>query len=347
MSVADDLAAIRATTTLRAGDELACVRIDGAGAHELLDRVSPRQLFVRSGQMLHTLFLDDAAKPVADVYLCCDDDAYHVVAEGMRAASVLAYLADHAHGLSVELVDLSLSHAFLCLDGPYAWELLAEISSPDVIGLPYLGFFHDPRFTCFRGGKTGEYGYDLLVAREQLAAERARILDLGRRFELREIGQEAHALAMLESAFFDVRRAPRPGLTPVELQLQWRLNAGRDYPGSAAITARRASPRGRTVLAAAASELVVDAAIELDGSVVGTVLVSGQSHTRGDWLALALLEPGLAHAGLHGFTCGGIALRTISSPAINNRSLYVDPQRHSWATRESNAFPPLVRPDWS
>src|SRR5688572_2174792 len=135
MSLADDVAAVRTAVTLTEGDHVACVRVAGADAHALLDRVSPRELFIRAGQMLQTLLLDDDATPLADVYLCSDDDDYLIVAEGLAGPAVVAYLERHAAGLDVTVTDRSGSHGFLGLDGPYAWELLAEITSPDVIGL--------------------------------------------------------------------------------------------------------------------------------------------------------------------------------------------------------------------
>jgi aminomethyltransferase len=323
------------------------VRIRGSGAHDLLDRVSPRELFVRPGQMLHTVLLDDAALPLADVYLACDEDTYLVIAEGMTGPALVDYLAPHARGLDAALEDTGTSHAFLCLGGPYAWEVVSELTSPDVIGLPYLGFFHDPRFTCFRAGKTGEYGYDLWIERERLGAVRARIAEVGRGFDLAEISAEALAVAGLENWFWNPRRDVRPNLTPIELQLQWRVSYHRAFPGSAALAARRKDVRQRIVLAAAAGELVDDAAITWGERVVGSVLHAAWSPTREDWLAVALLDRPIAHAGLTGLVAhtpgGAVAVRTISAPAIINRSLYVDPQRHSYATRHTDAFPPLVR----
>ncbi|HEY4244136.1 MAG TPA: hypothetical protein VGM88_30190 [Kofleriaceae bacterium] len=344
MSVALDVRALRTSAALAPGDHLACVRVKGDGGHALLDRVSPRELFLRTGQLLHTLLLDDDAAPVADVYLGCDEDDYLVIAEGMSGAEVCAYLSARAEGLAVELVDTSATHAFLCLGGPYAWEVLAEVTAPDVIGLPYLGFFHDPRFACFRGGKTGEYGYDLLVPRANLAAVRAQILEAGARFEVAPISERALEVAQLENAFWNARREVRPGLTPVELQLQWRVTAGREFPGSAALEARRRAAATRTVLVAAAGELAEGAGIFAGERRIGEVLHAEWSPMREDWLGLALVERPLAHAGLVGLHAdGGVACRTISAPALNNRSLYVDPQRHAWATRATDAFPPLVR----
>lgn len=347
MTLADEVRALRTSAALAPGDHLACVRVRGAGAHDLVDRVSPRELFVRSGQLVHTVLLDDAALPIADVYLGCDDDDYLAIADGMTGRDLAAHLAAHAGGLDATVEDTSDSHGFLCLGGPYAWEVLAELVSPDVIGLPYLGFFHPPGFTCFRAGKTGEYGYDLWIERDRVAAVRDQLLAIGRRFDLVEISPAALAVAGLENWFWNPRRDVRPGLTPIELQLQWRVRYDRTFPGSAALAARRHTAHQRAVLAVSSGALVDDAVITARDRTVGAVLHAAWSPIREDWLAVALLDLSIAHAGLTGLVAhtpaGAVPLRTLSAPALDNRSLYVDPQRHSYATRDSDAFPPLVR----
>lgn len=317
----DDVMAVRTAVALSDGDHVSCVRVDSRAA---LDTVSPRKLFVRNGQMLHTLFLDDASSPVADVYLCCDDDSFIVYGEGD--------LAGHLAARGIAATDLSATHAWLGLDGPYAWELVAELTSPDVIGIPYLGFFHAEQFTCFRAGKAGEYGYDLLVPREHLGAVRERILEAGRAFDLRTASRAALDLCALEAGFFNIRKQACAGLTPVELQLQWRVTPGR--------LAKR-TPLQRTVMFAAPHEVAGD--IVLDSAVVGRVLQQAYSYVREEQIGVALVDVRVAHAGLRGFHAGETPLRTISAPAVNNRSLYVDPQRHAYATRERTTFPPLTR----
>ncbi|HLL22930.1 MAG TPA: hypothetical protein VK427_12410, partial [Kofleriaceae bacterium] len=198
-------------------------------------------------------------------------------------------------------------------------------------------FFETDRFTCFRAGKTGEYGYDLLVPRAHLSAVREQILDVGRAFELRVASRDTIDLCALEAGFFNVRHEVRPGMTPVELQLQWRVTAGR-VPGLA-----RHRPTQRCVTFAAPGPLVPDADVELAGAGVGRVLHARFSPTRGEYLGIALVDIGVAYAGLRGFRAGETPLRTIASPAVNNRSLYVDPQRHTFSSRDTTAWPPLVR----
>ncbi|MDB4952666.1 MAG: Aminomethyltransferase, partial [Myxococcales bacterium] len=183
--------------------------------------------------------------------------------------------------------------------------------------------------------------------RDRIPQLRERLLSAGQRLELREVGRAALELAGLEAGFFNVRRHVREGLTPVELQLQWRVTPGRAFPGATVLDAHRKAPRGRVTLVTSDRELAIDAQISLDGSTVGRVLDAGRSHTRDEWLGLALLDVAVGHPGLAGFTSGEARVRTISAPATNNRSLWVDPQRHSWATRDKTPFPPLVRPAWS
>ena len=343
MSAERELHALRTATAVALGDHIARVRVCGADAAELLERVSPRALFARTGKMCHTLFLADDARPIADVYICCDEDDFFVLAEGLTGADTCAYLHAHAGALAVTIEDLAASHAMLCLGGPYAWELLGELTTPDVIGLPYLGFFHAEAFTCFRGGKTGEFGYDLLVKREQLAAVRDQLATIGARFELAEISLAALDLAQLESFFWNARRPVPAGLTPIELQLQWRVTYGREFPGAAALSERRTSARERAVLIAADQELAAGATVRAGDQAIGRVLEADRSPTRGDWLGIALLERPLAHAGLSGLAAGDVPIRTLSAPAVNNRSLHVDPQRNCFATRDTDVFPPLVR----
>ena len=351
MSVAAELAALRTATTLIAGDALACVTLTGAGAHDLLDRVSPRQLFVRSGQMLHTVFLDDAARPVADVYLCCDDDDYFVIAEGMTGAAVCAYLGDHASGLAVELADLlGAPMASSALDGPYCWELLAEVTSPDVIGLPYLGFFHERQFTCFRAGKTGEYGYDLLVERGRLAEIASGCVEVGRRFELaRDRVATTHAVASSRPASSTsgarCARGAHAGRAPAAVA----RDRGPHVPGlarsssSARRTARRASH-----MIAADRELPIDAEVELDGERVG-----------GDARRLRVAHPRRmarrrpARRPRRPRRARRLALRRRDARARSRRRRSTTAASTSIRSVTAGqparpmTFPPLVRPSWS
>ena len=117
----------------------------------------------------------------------------------------------------------------------------------------------------------------------------------------------------------------------------------KDFIGAAAVKERRARgvPARLTCLVAAGPLAAGDAVLH-EGAKVGTVLSAVHSHTLGRWVGAAMIDLPLAVPGVGGFTVSGHDARTTSPPVLNNRSLYVSPQRHSWADRDSAEFPPLT-----
>lgn len=320
------------------------VRVSGPAAFEVVDAVCPRELYVQDGQMLHTLLLDDAAGLVADAYVCADGDDFILLLEGLSVDALRAYLEHWApRAAELTLTDLSVSQRLVSLNGPYAWELLSEVLGPELIGLPYLGFYHGPGFTCFRAGKTGEYGYDLWLDRQADGGFFERLLSLGREFDLGAASLEALDACALENWFLNMRREGQAGLSPIELQLQWRVSYHKTYPGSARLAEKRKlSPRRRAVLIASDTAFQSGEPVLYAGERVGEVLRVEPSLTRGDMLGIALLGMPYAHPGLGPLDVGSARVSVISAPSIDNRSLYVDPQRHAYRTRHEHIFPPIV-----
>ena len=62
---------------------------------------------------------------------------------------------------------MSSVYGIIELNGPYAWELMGLVAGEEVIGLPYLSLFHLDRWICCRTGKTGEYGYEIILPMEE------------------------------------------------------------------------------------------------------------------------------------------------------------------------------------
>jgi glycine cleavage system aminomethyltransferase T len=346
MALEDDVKAIRHATALSGSEGRSVFRLSGAGAHAAADRLCPRELFLRDGQMLQTLLLNERANPLADAYFCADGEDYLLICEGPAPSELMAMLRDRIpSGKGAEIAEVTAERELLSLNGPYAWELLSEIISPEVIGLPYLGFYHGDGFTCFRAGKTGEFSFDLLLPKEKAAAMRERILDLGAGFGLREAGSDALDLCALENFFFNIRLDADAEATPLELQLQWRVSYQKEYVGADALRQRRKQWAQRAVLVGSRQRLRGGDGVFAGDVRVGHVMHAAYSYDRSEWLGLALMDLGYAHPGL-GIECrtsaGPGRARILSAPAVNNRSLYVDPQRHAYATRGEDKFPPLA-----
>ncbi len=315
-----------------------CLRLSG-DAFEALDRVSTQALFMLDGQMKQSLFLDEAGRPIADVTIARDDDGFIVFAEGLSVGALRELLA------GAECEDLGETYAHLSVDGPFAWEVVAAVLGPEVIGVPYLSFYRARGVMCFRAGKTGEYGYDLLVPRDALTTMDCELRERGAALGLVAGSREVLARAAIENWFFDIATLAAwrgPTLTPLELQLRWRLALQRDFVGAAAL--REHTPTTRVTSFTAPSMVGPNDAVSFDGERIGAVLVAAPSATRGDVTGWAVLDRAWAHAGIDAYVVdsatGPIAIKTRTPPLLANRSLFVDPHRHSARVPES--FPALV-----
>lgn len=343
------VSAIRHSAAVSRLDHVRYVRVRGDGAYDALDRVCAADLHLRDGQILHTLLLNEDASVFADVYLGCDDEEYLLLAEGPDAAGLVAYLRRHtAHLADVEIEYLGDACRIIGLDGPYAWELMGQIAGEETIGLPYLTFFHQEQWLCCRVGKCGEYGYAIIVPETEGTAVYERCLDRGQTLDVVEANLDDLDHCALENWFLNVRREGRQPVTPIELQLQWRVSYRKAYVGSDALARRRSQgPRERLTCLIGESAIHGGDTVTLDGTPVGRVVNAGHSSARGAWVALALIDIAWAHPGIDAFHVhgqnGDVQARSVSPPVINNRSLYVSPQLHSYRTRDEFDFPPLER----
>lgn len=350
MSVAEEVRAIRHSVGLSRLDHVQYIAVTGPRASEALDRLVSGPLRVRDGQMMHTLLLTDDAQPLADVYVARDDEEFFLLAESPAPGALVEHLRSHvpADG-SVVVEDRTTSHGILGLDGPYAWELLGATVDPEVIGLPFLTFYHHHDTVCFRAGKTGEYGYGVIGPRGELEQLEHRMRKAGETFDLRSVGLDALDHCALENWFFNIRREGLEPVTPIELQLQWRVSYKKDFVGSEALRRRRAEgARVRLTCLIGNGPMTVGDAVVVEGVPIGRIVNTGYSDIREEWVALALLELPWAYPGIDCQTrpsssATPTAARTVSPPVLQNRSLTVSPQLHSYTTRLEYPAPPLVR----
>jgi glycine cleavage system aminomethyltransferase T len=340
MPLAEEVRAIRTTTAFCESAHVVTLRVSGAAAFPTLDLICPVALALQDTQLRPTVLLREDGTVFADVYVARDDESYFLLSEGPSGAELDAWVRKHAAGADLQLERLDATHQMLSLHGPWAWDLLAAVLGPDVIGMPYLSFIRVDGVLCFRGGKTGEFGYELLIPNADVESLRAEVLKHGAQWELATVSLEALDRCALENWFFNIRAEGTAGLGPVELGLQWRLAPAKNYVGAEAVKANKRVARLTCVIAEAT--ITKSEPVLLDGREIGKIISAAESPTLGKWIGAALLELPLAVPGISGLRVGATTARTASPPVINNRSLYVSPQRHTWADRNSADFPGLV-----
>jgi glycine cleavage system aminomethyltransferase T len=336
--------AIRNSVALEEETELRCLLIKGKDAFKLLDRVCPCGVFLQNGQMKHTLLLDEHAVPFADVYICRNrEDAYLL---GYWAASVNLpdWINQYNDSLTdVYVVDLNESNIFLTLNGPYAWELCANAVGYEILGMPYLSMMVLNPGIIFRAGITGEYGYHLMIPKEQKEEWKEILVNTGAPFDLVVNDSSARAQCALENFFFDLNREGRYRLTPPELQLQWRLSRQKkEYPGSVAMQKIKEKGWNRRLMSVITKEPAeVNDEIFYENESVGNIISIGYSPLRNEFVGKALIKQPFWHAGLTCFSVNGRKLETISAPVINNRSIYVNLNLDSYFTRNESQHGPV------
>jgi glycine cleavage system aminomethyltransferase T len=326
-------AAIRTRTAIARTGQTRIVRLRGEGARDAALWLLPSRLHLRDAQARQSLLLDEAGRPLADVVVAADDEDYLLLIDG--PGDPLAHVRANLRG-DVRMEEHDATHEVIDVHGPWAWELVSEVLGSDLLALPYLNFFRMDEGICVRAGRTGEFGYHLLVKRDASDAVMARFVERGAELEVAEVGAEAVALAGFENWFFDARHVPE-GATPVELSLSWRLASDRDFLGRDAIEKRRTSPGPRQACVFASTEVRAGERVLLEGHDVGVITRAAFSPSRQSWFASALVEPRLVCAGIE-LVAGAATLRTIAPPLVDNQSLYVDPRRHTYRTRDEVRF---------
>jgi len=348
---AQQLGRLRRSVGLIRMDDLAKVAVRGEHAYDLLDAALPCAMHLLDGQARQTLLLREDATVAADVLLVCEDDHYLLLADGVSSGQLLETLSGHRQrGWEVELESLEQSHALIQLSGPWAWELLADFDTPGIAGMRYLAAARIDSGLCIRAGHTGEYGYDLLVPHSQASTVWDRLIELGARMDAGAVGREALAYAALQDWFFDMGDLGPLGLTPLELQLQWRLCRHKRYPGSETLRQQREHGLAKRITAFRSGlPLQPGQIVSCEGRGIGEIVVVKTELAGQGCFGLALLDLPWAQAGMVDFSvlggAGPVELRTISPPFVTNLSLFVRAQQDPWDLRHT--LEARVAPGWA
>lgn len=357
-SLEAEVSAIRGSVALSALPHMTALRVMGDAAYDALDRICAAELSVRDGRMRPTLLLRPDGSILADLYLCRDDEDFLLLAEGTGPGELADHIRSHLlPGEDVSIEDLGETHDFIALQGPFAPELLASLEGPEILGFPYLTLARlSGDRLVFRAGKTGEFGYDMLVPKPSAKALWGRLLEAGAALDIRPAGALALWHTALENWFFTIHREGRAApawlkapISPIELGLQWRVSYRKKFVGSDTLASRKAADPSQIQK----TQIYRATAIESDHPItegeeiffndcpIGAVLRAERSATLSYCIGIGLLEVAYAHSGVDRYRSGAarVPLRTVSAPFINNLSLYVNPAKHTFARRAEIPFP--------
>ncbi len=333
--------ALRKNVLLADYSHFGMVEVSGDEAFEFLDETLAGDLgAVRDEQALYTLLLDNDGEIVTDMYVLCDDERYLLLTEWDSGPGLASMLRDLKGEHDAEIQAIDQNYACFLLEGPYCWELAAELFGMDVIGLPFLEFMHVDNGILFRSGKHGEYGYKILVEPGAAAELWGQLVELGEKFDLQIGGLDFQELARLENPCWNPVISGEFSRCPVELQMQWALRYDKDaFIGKDAVLAKLEQGVSRRLVGIVLQGDTAEPAkagdtVFCNDEAIGKLLSAGYSPERKAQIGQALLDIDFAYAdiNLYQVECAGerVPASTSAVPFIQNFSFAVSPSEHSY-----------------
>ncbi|MBU9979497.1 aminomethyl transferase family protein [Proteus mirabilis] len=330
------------------------VKISGEDAWRLLNYLISADISsIRDEQLLYTLLLDKEGKIISDAYVLCDNEHYFLISEWMNSDAICQQIKkvldeqdERAEHYQIDAItSLTPDWRMICLEGPYAWEILSEIVGMDIIGLPFHEFMYvDEDVITMRVGKHGEYCYHIMGDEEKLMSIWRHLCTLSEKFDLKIGGVDDLKNIRLENPCWEPQVINPFSRCPIELQMQWAISYDKDaFIGQNAIKQRADNGVEQKIVGARIINMPQNAAI-LQGDAIyyqneqiGVVIQVGYSFILKEHIARILLKREFAYVDIDDYKIktayGDIDFITTSIPFVNNLSLIINPTEDSYLER--------------
>jgi aminomethyltransferase len=237
-----EYAAIRYAVGVMDVSPLFKYEVKGKDAARFLSRVIAKNIqLLKPGQVSYCCWTDDFGKILDDGTVTCYNDQHFMLT---AAEPSLYWFSKFKNHYQVEMVDISAKYGALALQGPFAREVLVQVTEDE--SLKKLGFFRAQtariagvEVKVSRTGYTGDLGYEIWIPAEQGAKVYDYIMYIGRNFGMVPFGLNALDVTRVEAGFImngvDYFSANHCMIesrksTPYELGLGWTINLDNREP---------------------------------------------------------------------------------------------------------------------
>jgi aminomethyltransferase len=322
--VIEEHRAVRGAAGLFDVSHMGEVRVRGAGAARLLQRLTPNDVTqLAPGRAHYSGLLTERGTYVDDllIYRLADDD-FLVVVNASNAARDFAWIRERAAAVPAagapaeppetletpetpQITDESDRYALLALQGPQALAILEPLASPGIAALRYYTFARGevagvPAIIS-RTGYTGEDGFELYLEPAGAAAVWRRLLAAGAPHGLAPAGLGARDTLRLEAAMALYGHEIDERTTPLEAGLSWVVKLGKgEFVGRAALARQREQGVQRTLVGFMVEGRGIARqghAVLAGGKAVGEVTSGSWSPTLEKAIGMAYVPPALAAPG--------------------------------------------------
>lgn len=319
-------------------------RITGSGALDFLNNLNlPDVARLPIGRAMTSFLLGDNGEIVCECYVIAVGDGYMVFTEGTNVDSAYEYLKANVADHAVNIENITSEVGLIGLDGPFSWELLKELIGVRILGLRYLEMLENQKLGTssahiIRAGKTGEFGYLLIVGAAQVGECWNTLMTTGAKFNIQPVGTATLDLCRLENRFPNMRLEGVKVANPIELNCRVMFDHEKDdHKGRAALeSVMEEGPARRLIGFRIANSTRVPGVgdkVVIEGHEIGEVANAMFSHGLEQPIGLALVTVDLAFVGLDYEIKAGdetLTASTVSAPFVSNRSMTIRPQEDSY-----------------
>jgi 4-methylaminobutanoate oxidase (formaldehyde-forming) len=281
------------------------LRLEGADAEAVLQRLCANDVAVPPGRVVYTAMLNDRGGFESDLTVTrLAGDAYLIVTGSAQGTRDLDWIRRHLPaGARATITDVTGASAVLGLMGPRSRELLARVSDAD-LGADAFPFLTSREIAigqatarATRVTYVGELGWELYVPVEQAGLVYDELAQAGRDLGLRDAGYYALDSLRMEKAYRAWGREVTIDDTPWEAGLGFAVRLDKPFLGREALLEQQERILTKRLLTFVLEDAAAlpwgDEPILRDGRVVGTVTSAAFGHTLGRAVAMGYVrEPG-------------------------------------------------------
>jgi aminomethyltransferase len=316
-SIRDEHQAVRTAAGIFDLSHMGEIRVGGAGALALVQRVVARDIArLKAGRAQYTVLCNEAGGIIDDLLVYAEDGGYVLVVNAGNQDRDFDWVRQHA-GTDSEVSNIGRETALIGVQGPRAVEIVQELADRDLTGIKYYAFIDGvlagAPARLSRTGYTGEDGFEIFCAPADATSVWNSLLERGRERGLKPAGLGARDTLRLEAGMRLYGNDMDETTTPLEAGLEWTVSLDKEFIGAPALR-RAADNLERTI----AGLKMLDRSIPRhgypvlqEGKRVGSVGSGNVSFTLGYNIAMASVPTASATPG----TRLGIDVRGTTAPA--------------------------------
>jgi len=242
-SIKDEHLTVRRNVGVFDVSHMSNVWVSGKDAEKLISLATVEDAKkIEDQKSQYTAILRENGTVIDDTIFMHLEEKFMIIPNAGMSEIVTKWLNDKAkeHYVDATADNVSNDYVILAVQGPKSRDTLQELTKTDLKDVKFFGcqYIDIAGIDCIisHTGYTGELGFELQITPTNKAEHVFRkILDAGKKFEIKPIGLGARDTLRLEKCFILASNEFEGGRTPLEATLSWTINWDHDFIGKDAL----------------------------------------------------------------------------------------------------------------